>query len=434
MKSDNIELTVVMPSYNRGKYIREAVESVLSQKTSFEFVLIIADDGSTDNTIGIVEEYTKKYPDKIKALYSEKNQGLLRNILRVYSNLKTKYFCFLDADDYYVDKLFFQKAYDFLENNDEYVIYGGNTRILKDDNLENCTFHSISCKNEMTIKNIGEMYDGNFKYVTNTIETVFRNVLYSKGIPKIINDALGTPAEESFREDTARYIMHLKYGYAKFVNDVVGVYRQHRVGIWSLTTKFHKDIFQARAQYDYCRYYEYAYKEQFYKYMKKYMVDATNELTNMVNEDNICDISKEDFENYHFILKELKKYTAEENKEKPKRYDDKLLALLTNTENRKFVIWGTGKCADELVEKYGLKDGIIGYIDNNSKRWGEKINGIKVISPKEIVNIKDKKYIIIASSYAEEIINQILEFNLCEEEEIVNLFRIDCKYIKTFES
>jgi len=46
------ELTVSMPAYNAGKYIREAIESVLRQD-GIEFELIVVDDGSQDNTIVI---------------------------------------------------------------------------------------------------------------------------------------------------------------------------------------------------------------------------------------------------------------------------------------------------------------------------------------------------------------------------------------------
>ena len=53
------KVSVLMPAYNAEKYIREAVESILKQTFSdFEFIII--DDCSTDDTWGIIQEYSKK--------------------------------------------------------------------------------------------------------------------------------------------------------------------------------------------------------------------------------------------------------------------------------------------------------------------------------------------------------------------------------------
>ncbi|MCM1500047.1 MAG: glycosyltransferase, partial [Clostridium sp.] len=124
--NNNIEMTIIMPSYNRGEYIAEAIESVLRQKVTFDYKLVVADDGSTDNSLDVVDNYKDKYPDKIEIMISEKNHGLLPNCIRVYEKMKTKYFGMLDADDYWIDEKFLQKAYDFLEKNSEYVMYGCN--------------------------------------------------------------------------------------------------------------------------------------------------------------------------------------------------------------------------------------------------------------------------------------------------------------------
>lgn len=53
------KITILMPSYNKGDYIAEAIESVLIQKTDFDFELIIIDDKSTDKSLDIAKDYEK---------------------------------------------------------------------------------------------------------------------------------------------------------------------------------------------------------------------------------------------------------------------------------------------------------------------------------------------------------------------------------------
>lgn len=66
------KLCVLMPSYNKGLYIKEAIDSVLAQETNFDFQLIITDDASTDETLDVVKEIQSKHPNKIILLPSKK--------------------------------------------------------------------------------------------------------------------------------------------------------------------------------------------------------------------------------------------------------------------------------------------------------------------------------------------------------------------------
>ena len=127
------DITIIMPSYNKEKYIAENLDSVFMQETSYDYHIIVADDCSTDRTVEIVREYQNKYPDKITLLTSETNQKLYRNVLRAYENTKTDYFCVLDPDDYWTDKYKIQKSLDFLEKNKDYTIYVTDTNMLFPD-------------------------------------------------------------------------------------------------------------------------------------------------------------------------------------------------------------------------------------------------------------------------------------------------------------
>ena len=61
-------ITILMPTYNKGEFIAEAIESVLMQKVNCGFELIIIDDKSTDGSLKIAQGYCSKYPDQIKII------------------------------------------------------------------------------------------------------------------------------------------------------------------------------------------------------------------------------------------------------------------------------------------------------------------------------------------------------------------------------
>ena len=115
-------LSVCIITYNQEKYIEQAIESILMQKTDFTFQIIISDDCSTDETPDIIKKYSEIYPDKIKAFFQEKNLGPEKNYLFCFSQAKTKYVVINDGDDYFLSPDKLQKQVDFLENNPEYTI------------------------------------------------------------------------------------------------------------------------------------------------------------------------------------------------------------------------------------------------------------------------------------------------------------------------
>lgn len=110
-------------TYNHEKYIKETLKSLVNQKTTFEYEIIVHDDASTDNTRNIIEEFRKKYPDLIKTIYQDTNQYSQKiRILyeHVIPNVNTNYLAFCEGDDYWVDKNKLQIQFDFLEQNLEY--------------------------------------------------------------------------------------------------------------------------------------------------------------------------------------------------------------------------------------------------------------------------------------------------------------------------
>lgn len=106
--------SVILPTYNREKLLRKAIDSVLKQ-TFTNFELIIINDGSTDNTENIVFDYTDK-----RIAYIKNDTNLERCLSRNkgIKQAKGKYICFLDSDDYHLHN-HLEKLHSFIKKNDE---------------------------------------------------------------------------------------------------------------------------------------------------------------------------------------------------------------------------------------------------------------------------------------------------------------------------
>ena len=115
----NIKITVLMPVYNGEKYLKEAIDSILSQSFK-DFELLIINDGSTDNT----ENLLKSYNDfRIRIIDNKTNKGLIYSLNLGIKESKGEFIARMDADDIsYPDRLKIQ--YEFMKNNPDVCVCG----------------------------------------------------------------------------------------------------------------------------------------------------------------------------------------------------------------------------------------------------------------------------------------------------------------------
>ncbi|WNY31777.1 glycosyltransferase family 2 protein [Acinetobacter calcoaceticus] len=112
-------VSVVLPAYNAELYLKEAIDSVLSQ-TCTDFELIVINDGSLDRTEEIILSYSDS---RIVYVKNEQNLGLIGSLNKGIDLAKGKYIARMDADDICCPDRF-EKQISFLENNNDYVICG----------------------------------------------------------------------------------------------------------------------------------------------------------------------------------------------------------------------------------------------------------------------------------------------------------------------
>ena len=120
--ANEIMVSVICNAYNHERYIRDALDGFLMQKTNFAFEVLIHDDASTDKTADIIREYEAKYPDIIKPIYQTENQYSKDPSIVIslqYSRVRGKYISLCEGDDYWTDPLKLQKQVDAMENHPE---------------------------------------------------------------------------------------------------------------------------------------------------------------------------------------------------------------------------------------------------------------------------------------------------------------------------
>ena len=211
-------------TYNHEKYIRDALEGFVMQKTNFRFEAIVHDDASTDGTAAIIREYAEKYPDIIKPIYETENQyskhdGSLARIMN--EACKGKYIALCEGDDYWTDPYKLQKQVDFLETHPGYVMC---SHSFKDYIQKTKTFGNLNPEN----LNESITYDLNYyisrkTWVTQPLTCMYLRSAYDENEYVKYNNA----------KDLTLFFLILKKGKGYFMKDCMALYRIHNGGVWS---------------------------------------------------------------------------------------------------------------------------------------------------------------------------------------------------------
>lgn len=128
--NNQVAVSVIMPTYNSSKYVEKAIDSILNQ-TLFNFELIIVDDGSTDNTVEIVEKKAKE-DFRITLKINNKNLGVASVLNKGLKLARGEYITRLDSDDIACcDRLL--RQYIFLKNNLEYSYCAVNISLIDEN-------------------------------------------------------------------------------------------------------------------------------------------------------------------------------------------------------------------------------------------------------------------------------------------------------------
>lgn len=215
------KVSVAMIAYNIEGFLPAAIESVLSQKTNFKVELVIGEDCSPDNTRQIALDYQSKYPEIIKVLLPEQNQGLTPNSVMTQNACSGEYIALLDGDDYWTNPDKLQMQVDFLDVNKDYSASAHQAVVIYDGgNLPEHHFGFESDADYLVEDTISHR-----KFHTSSV--VYRKELWDRvgGIPKTI-----------LSNERAIYPMLAVFGKIKYFGKAMCIYRKSSLGISSRIT------------------------------------------------------------------------------------------------------------------------------------------------------------------------------------------------------
>ena len=215
------KVSIWMITYNHEFFIRQAIDSILSQQTDFDFELVIGEDCSTDNTRKICEEYAFKHPKVINLLPSVKNLGVNLNLKRTIDACEGKYIAMCEGDDYWIDPYKLQKQVRVLEELSHISLVYSNVTDLNDvtGELRTLTFDDPT--------EIDLVYLIKRGWFIRTPTIMFRNDLLEH-FPKFY---LKTYATDYFLQ-----LLLAQHGKLYRIEDNTAVYRRHPSGISNSST------------------------------------------------------------------------------------------------------------------------------------------------------------------------------------------------------
>lgn len=132
-KENRLKISVVMPVYNGARYLAEAIESVLSQSEG-DFEFLILDDGSSDETPAIIDEYARR-DDRIRFFKDNVRKGAAARLNQGIAKAKAPYIARLDGDDVNMPDRF-KKQLAFLEANPDVVMVGSKAMLIDPDGAD----------------------------------------------------------------------------------------------------------------------------------------------------------------------------------------------------------------------------------------------------------------------------------------------------------
>ena len=224
--AERIMVSVCCITYNQEKYIANALDSFLNQKTNFRYEIIIHDDASTDGTVDIIKKYKMKYPDKIVTIFEKENQyskkhNSVLNI--VFSRARGKYIALCEGDDGFCNSDKLQLQFDKINNNSSISLVSHNNKVIDDNGnfIEDSVPYS---KHKITERD----FLNNYYNSMHTSSMMFRkrDVI---NLPEYFNNALVG--------DLPLKMYLLSIGNCYHINKIMSFYRIGSIGSWSLSQK-----------------------------------------------------------------------------------------------------------------------------------------------------------------------------------------------------
>lgn len=225
---NNKKISVAMCTYNGERFVEEQLKSMLNQ-TYKNFEIIITDDGSSDNTIEIINKYISK-DDRIKLYINENNLGFVKNFEKSISLCTGDYIALADQDDIWkINKLEY-----FIENIKENILIYSDA-ILIDDKGESLNAFLIAPKNQLVSGSNNKAF-----LLSNCVSG--NTLMFKK---ELINEILPIPKNTRFHDMWIAFVAST-YGSIIAVDEPMTYYRRYEQQITNKVQKEEYKGFESR--------------------------------------------------------------------------------------------------------------------------------------------------------------------------------------------
>jgi glycosyltransferase involved in cell wall biosynthesis len=214
-----IKVSVLMVTFNHARFIAQAIESVLSQATRFDFEVVIGEDCSTDGTREIVRSYARAHPEKIRVLSRDRNIGALPNFAETLQACRGEYVAQLDGDDFWTGPGKLQRQADFLDGHPDFSACAHNARVFDEATQQDCGAYCPAGRNAVITFDDLLIHD----------PVPSSSVMFRRGLFSQLPDWFFT----LFMEDWPLYVLNAQHGPMGYDSELMATYRVHEGGRWS---------------------------------------------------------------------------------------------------------------------------------------------------------------------------------------------------------
>lgn len=400
----NIDISILVLTYNHVKYVSKALDSILNQKHDLAVEILIVDDASTDGTVEILEQYAKDNPQLITLVCNEMNScHPTKNVYRLCEMARGRYVAFLEGDDYWIDRYKLQKQFDFLENNVGFCAHTGNIQVVdeKDENIEGTNFYAPLRGNVYTINDfktlqMPAMAGGVF--TRNIFQTLDSSIIYKA---------------DRYMGDITVFMLCLLHGDIYQSEEVLSAYR--------FVCKSGENNFNSiNKENKYREYNQLRYWIRLEKYIcdngiKDYEIDIIKDgiarCGQKYSSVAMMKLLKESRKAKYYIIYALTKrnlYSRNNSlvRKVKKKWKD------FRKDKAPLIIFGAGELAARYMDAYAWKDDILFLVDNDLRKQNTSFKGYLVKSPTEIKNQKWCKVLITNEKYEKEIEEQLMNMGI----------------------
>lgn len=213
-------VTVLVMTYNHAEYIRQALDSVLMQRTNFAVEIVVSEDCSTDGTRAIVQEVAQRHPEQFRLILSPANVANNTVVTRGLDAARGEYIALLDGDDYWTDPDKLQRQVDFMDRHPECALCFHNAQVIDESGLRAPWLWTPP--GHPTFSALEQIWMGNF---IATCSALFRR-LPRGSVPAWYTDLFPIT-------DWPLHLLNAARGSIGYIDAVMGVYRYHSRGYYS---------------------------------------------------------------------------------------------------------------------------------------------------------------------------------------------------------